>query len=322
MRGIMTLSTAVRSWKHPGFNGELSPQEEIMRYSMSLLALSCVLSVPMLGIGMTAKADSVPYPKLNYAAMNKLGWKLCSQAWTFRDRSLMETIDTLKDLGIKYIEIYPGQRFSPSDSRGFDHNSPQDMIDAFKAKLKEDGITAVNYGVVGLDNNEANDRKVFDFAKKLGLETIVSEPSSDSYDLVDKLCNEYKINVAMHDHPKPDYYWNPDVILAACKGHSKRLGACADTGHWYRSGLNPLDCLKELKGHIISLHFKDLNADKMDVPWGTGVCDAKGMLQEMKNQHFKGVFSIEYETGSGPELVDNVAKCCQFFSNECTLLAK
>ena len=43
------------------------------------------------------------------------------------------------------------------------------------------GITLVNYGVVGLPNNEAECRKVFDFAKEMGIETIVSEPPEDAF---------------------------------------------------------------------------------------------------------------------------------------------
>jgi hypothetical protein len=51
-----------------------------------------------------------------------------------------------------------------------------------------------------------------------------------------------------------------------------RGGACADTGRWMRSELNPVEQLKKLEGRIISFHFKDLNkfgGGAHDVPWGT-----------------------------------------------------
>ena len=139
---------------------------------------------------------------------------------------------------------------------------------------------------------------MFEFAKDMGIETLVSEPDEDAFDTLDKLCEEYGINVAIHDHPKPSHYWNPDTVLKVCQGRSKRIGACADTGHWVRSGLNPIECLKKLEGRIICFHFKDLNKlgpDAHDVPWGTGVCDVKGMLAEIHRQKLKAVFSIEYE---------------------------
>jgi sugar phosphate isomerase/epimerase len=279
--------------------------------------------------GAKANAQAAPpdlagtmVPKLNYSAMKKLGWKLSSQAYTFREFSLLDTIDILHHLGIKYIELFPGQSFSREHPEGFDHNSPPERVDELLAKLKSAGITPVCYGVVGLGDDEAEDRKVFDFAKKLHLLNIVSEPPEDALPLIDKLCQEYKINVAIHDHPQPSHYWNPDLLVQVTKGLSHRIGSCSDTGHWYRSGLVPLDCLKELKGRIISLHFKDLSEEKNDVPWGTGVCNSKGMMEELKRQGFKGVFSIEYESTHGVELIDNVAKCCQFFSDEATELAK
>jgi hypothetical protein len=81
----------------------------------------------------------------------------------------------------------------------------------------------------------------------MGIETIVSEPAFDAFDTVEKLCEEYKINVALHNHPSPSPYWNCETVLKVCKGRSKRIGACADTGHWMRSKLNPLECIKKSK---------------------------------------------------------------------------
>ena len=127
-----------------------------------------------------------------------------------------------------------------------------------KKKLADSGVKLVNFGVCGLLEGPPS-RKTFEFAKDMGIETIVSEPAEDAFDALDKLCEEYEINIAIHDHPKPSHYWNPDTVLKVCKGRSKRIGACADTGHWMRSGLNPIECLKKLEGRIISFHFKDLN---------------------------------------------------------------
>jgi sugar phosphate isomerase/epimerase len=147
----------------------------------------------------------------------------------------------------------------------------------------------------------------------MGIETLVTEPAEETLEMLNVLCAEYDINIAIHNHPKPTHYWDPDIVLKACKGRSKRIGACADTGHWVRSGLNPVESLKKLEGHIVSLHFKDLNKqgkDAHDVPWGTGVCDVKAMLTELKRQGVKAVFSIEYEynwDNSLPEIAQCVA---------------
>ncbi len=189
-------------------------------------------------------------------------------------------------------------------------------------KLKADGISPqfVNMGVVQLPPDEARSRQVFEFAKKFGIDTLVAEPEPAALDTVEKLCKEYNIKVAIHDHPKGhSIYWNPDSVLAAIKGRTPLMGACADVGHWMRSGLDPLECLKKLDGHIICLHFKDLNEmgpAAHDVPWGTGVGQTKALMQELKRQNFHGAFCVEYEyhwETSQPE----IAQCVKFFNTTC-----
>ena len=155
----------------------------------------------------------------------------------------------------------------------------------------------------------------------MGLKTIVSEPPPDAFALLDRLASEYKINVAIHDHPKPSHYWNPDAVLEVVKDRSNLIGACADVGHWYRSGLVPLECLKKLEGRIIDLHFKDVAENHKDVPWGTGKCDITAMLAEIKRQNIEPLFAIEYEDSEGQELLNNVAKSIEFFSQQATQLA-
>jgi sugar phosphate isomerase/epimerase len=244
------------------------------------------------------------------AALRKLGWRLACQAWTFRELTAFETLYTLNRLGIRYIEFFPGQRLGKDfgDAK-LDHNMSQEHLDAVIKKLGECRVRAVNYGVVGLPNNEAEARKVFEFAKKLNLRTIVSEPPEEAIPLLDRLAQEYEINVAIHDHPKPSHYWNPETVLKVSEGRSKRIGACADTGHWHRSGLSPVESLKKLEGRVISFHLKDLDTSKEDVPWGTGGSEVRGVLAEVKRQGTKPVFSIEFERTSGAELIANVEKC-------------
>ena len=241
------------------------------------------------------------------------GWRLGVQAWTFNRFTFYEAVDKTASLGLDWIEAYPGQKLSKEKpDLMFDHDLPPEIRAEVKGKLSDAGVRIVNYGVVELVNDEAKCRKVFNFAKEMGVETIVSEPAEDAFDMIDKLCQEYKINVAVHDHPKPSHYWNPDTVLKVCNGRSKRIGACADTGHWFRSGLNPVEMLKKLEGRIISLHFKDID-DGHDVVWGTGRCEVEAMLKELHRQNFKGVFSIEYEHNWENSLPE-VRGCVEYFN--------
>ncbi|HUD49239.1 MAG TPA: sugar phosphate isomerase/epimerase, partial [Candidatus Baltobacteraceae bacterium] len=138
-------------------------------------------------------------------------------------------------------------------------------------------------------------------------------------DTIEKLVKEYDIMVGFHDHPKrpddPSYrMWDPNYILSVVKDRDPRIGSCADTGHWVRSNLKPVDCLRILKGRIISSHLKDLNRmgpGAHDVPYGMGVSDIPGILEELKAQGFDGNISIEYEYNWDHSLPE-VAQCIGF----------
>lgn len=242
----------------------------------------------------------------------KENWRLGVQAWSFNRFTFYEAIDKTAALGLNYIEAYPGQPLSKEKPNvKFGEMMPPQVRKEVKQKLQEAGVKLVNYGVVNLPNNESQCRRVFDFAKDMGIETIVSEPPPEALDLIERLCKEYKIKVAIHNHPRPARYWHPDKVLAACKGRSLWIGACADTGHWVRSGLDTVEALKKLEGRIISLHFKDV-IEGHDCVWGTGTAKVKEMLAELNRQNFKGVFSIEYEyhwENSMPE----IAQCIDYF---------
>lgn len=267
----------------------------------------------------------------------KLGWKLAVHSYTFQKFSIFEAIDKTAAMGIKYmsvsgsVNLLENGQIKKASTPGI---SDADR-EAILAHLKEKGIDThfVNMGVVKPSINEAESRKIFEAAKKLGIDTLVAEPEVHDkmeelgpvMDVVEKLAKEYNIKVAIHNHPGPkNFYWNPDTILIAVKGRSPLLGACADVGHWVRSGLDPVESLKKLEGRVIALHFKDLNEASLkghDVPWGTGISNVKGMLAELKRQNFKGAFCIEYEynwDNSAPE----IAESAKFFNAACAELAK
>jgi sugar phosphate isomerase/epimerase len=279
-------------------------------------------------------------PKEASSPTDKLGWQMAVHAYTFRKFSIFECIDKTAALGLQYMSL--------SGSVSLDGKTPITTVtlsdrdaEAIKQAATAKGIKLVNIGVVRLPPDEAESRKVFEFAKKMGIDTLVAEPEPAALDTIEKLCKEYNIKVGIHNHPKPSRYWNPDTVLEAVKGRTPLMGSCADTGHWLRSGLDPLECLKKLDGRVICLHFKDLVQEEPkpeakapaagkkksqpkvmhDVPWGTGVGNIKAQMTELKRQHFHGAFCVEYEynwDNSMPE----IAKCVQFFNATCAELAK
>ena len=225
-------------------------------------------------------------------------WKLAIQAWTFHLFTFSEALDKIDSCGVKYMEGFPNQKLGGGLEGNLDYHMDEATREKVINMLKAKGIKMVSYGVVSPKTGEEW-QQLFKFAKAMGLQNIVSEPKEEHIPLISQLCDEYQINVAIHNHPNPSHYWNPDILLKAIEGTSSRLGACADVGHWIRSGLDPIECLKKLEGRIIEFHMKDLNEKGVrkahDLPWGEGVSDIPAIMQEMKRQQFKGVISIEYE---------------------------
>lgn len=229
------------------------------------------------------------------------------QCWTFRKFTFFETLEKAKELGIKYLQPYPGQTLSAdTPDVKFDHNLDEDLIKLVKNKLNEYGLALVSYGVVDFENTEENMGKVFDFAKEMGIKTIVTEPESDDPSLLEHMVKKYDINIAIHNHPEPSKYFHPETVLNYTQALDERIGSCADTGHWMRAGINPVEALRLLEGRIIDVHLKDRNKfgteEAFDVPFGQGEANIHDILAELTLQNYSGYLVIEHEN---PDDADN-----------------
>lgn len=275
--------------------------KQFIKTGILLVALLCVL------------------PAFSQSKAEKNGWRLGMQSYTFHKFSLVEALDKTKELGVKYIEIYPGHKIGGKwGDKVFDMNLDATTQQELKKLAASKGIRIVGCGVYVADKS-SDWEQMFRFAKSMGLEYISCEPAMDDWDLVERLAKQYNIKITVHNHPKPSTYWTPDNLLAAIKGRSRLIGSCADVGHWRREGLDQIACLKKLEGRVLSLHFKDIAAkvagekEQHDVIWGTGILDVKGMLKELKRQNFKGVLAIEYEY-NWDNSVPDIKQCIDYYN--------
>ena len=181
----------------------------------------------------------------------------------------------------------------------FDHNMTDDQMKMVKEWLKKYDLQVVSYGVVGFDNTEESMGKVFQFAREIGIQTIVIEPKFDDFSLIEKMVIKFNKSVAVHNHPIPSKYARPQTVLGYIQGLDERIGACADIGHWTRTGVNPVDGLKLLKGRIKDVHIKDLDQfgvkEAQDVAYGYGKSNIHDVLAELTEQNYRGFLATEYE---------------------------
>ena len=226
------------------------------------------------------------------------------QSYTFRDFDLEQCLKRTQDLGLHYIEFF--QKHVP-------FNSKPDQIKAILKVCKDYGVAPVAYGVQGFTKNHDENKKAFELGKALGIKYLSADPTPDAFDSLDKLCDEFKIAIAIHPHgpagKKQLHRWySAEVIMKAVKDHNELIGTCLDTGHLIRAAilgekLDPAQQIRVMGKRNFGIHLKDNDneAEKRGDPnanvvFGKGALDVEAVLKALKEVGFKGSISIEYES--------------------------
>ena len=239
---------------------------------------------------------------------------LALQAYTFKDRSMVETIEVAKRLGFKAIELTSVQKLGGTfkESVKYSDMSPE-TVAAVRAYLDNCGIKALSYGVVN-EKDEAGWRKQFEFAKALGIGMLLTEPPPEQLPLIDRLAQEYKIRIHLHNHAKTSPWWDPAFMASKVAACSEWVGAGADIGHWVAAGIDPADGIQKLAAsRIFALHFVDVNKGAKPVPYGTGVGHLDQVLTALKAKGAPVVLTCEYEQWDATTET-NVRECVKWFT--------
>ena len=273
-------------------------------------------------------APTIPSAYLTPAirAQEKLGWRLGIEAYTFHKFTLFEAIEKTAALGLPFMGGLSFHKVSDGIPKNFEPGLSDDELRQVRLKLDASGVRLLTYYIQDIPGDEAGCRKVFEFGRKIGIETFMSEPKLEALGTVEKFCDAYDINVALHNHDAKasPVYWQPAGILKACEGRSKRLGACADIGYWMRSGIDPIQAVRQLKERLITVQMHDLHArgaDGHDVPWGAGIGNTEAFLKELHQLGIRPtMFGLEYSY-NWLESMPDVAKCVAFFNQVSLTLA-
>jgi sugar phosphate isomerase/epimerase len=241
-------------------------------------------------------------------------------AWTFRDVTFLEAIEKAEGLGVSRIEAFESQKLAPDDPAKVGGELSADQLARIKAALEKHGLTLTSIYVGTIPGEEAAARTIFERVKRLGARMIVSEPKASDLDVIEPLCGEYGIDLALHNHPdEASEYRDPKHLAGVLASRGPRIGACCDTGHWQRRGLDTVAGLKLLEGRVFGVHMKDLDAarpDGHDMPWGTGVGRIADVLAELTRQQASPrIIAVEYEYNVGTSLPE-IARCVAFFREQ------
>ena len=226
------------------------------------------------------------------------------QLYSLRDYKVDEAMKHARDIGFKFVEFYGDMYPVSSDAAA---------IAEMKKKLADLGLTASAHGVNGFGGDAAANRKIFEFAKAAGIPCISADPSPEAFKSLDELVKEFDIRIAIHNHG-PKHRYNKVVdVLKAIEGHDERIGACADLGHYIRSGEKPVEVIRLLKGRLYGIHLKDFQ-DMQDVTKGVilgkGHLDVPAVMAALVQTNFpkNGALSLEYEENPQNPL-DDIKQC-------------
>ena len=261
-----------------------------------------------------ASAALVAAPRLTAAADDFGGFTVGVQTYTFREFDLEPALKRTQDLGLKFAEFY---------NKHVPLNSTPEKLAAIKKVCGEYGVTPIAFGVQRFTKDHDANKKLFEFGKTLGVSYLSADPTMDAFDSLDKLCEEYKIAIAIHPHGPSGkgrhHWWSAEIIMKAVKDHHKLIGACLDTGHLLRMAqlgekLDPAQQVKVMGERNYAMHLKDHdNMRKTDVVFGdsTGSLDVAAVFKALQEVGFKGTVNIEYEANPKDPQAD-MMKCVAF----------
>jgi len=235
------------------------------------------------------------------------GFPVGVQSYSLRHFNTEDTVRHLQGMGVHYAEFY---------SKHLDPKADDGKIAEVQGLLKSAGIKLAGHGVHGFSKDHEANKRLFDFAKKIGVKVITANPEPDAFDSLDKLVAEYDIRIAIHNHGPGALFDKLDSVTSAVKGRDKRIGACVDCGHYLRSGEDPVKCVLTLGERVYGVHIKDekeTNTPKSaNVVIGKGHLDVVGLFKALRQVKFPadGSLALEYEANEANP-IDDMKACLE-----------
>jgi sugar phosphate isomerase/epimerase len=169
-----------------------------------------------------------------------------------------------------------------------------------------------SYGQVVFTSDVAEARAVFSFAEEAGIKAITADVDPDAFEKLEPLCEEFGINLAVHNHGRNHRYGHFDELDAVFAKTSMRFGLCLDTAWLLDAGGDPLEAVERYGDRIYGVHLKDFVFDDdgkpEDVILGTGGLDLPAFMKRLEDIGFNGYLSIEYE-GDADNPLPKVKEC-------------
>ncbi|MCY2973155.1 MAG: sugar phosphate isomerase/epimerase [Planctomycetota bacterium] len=265
------------------FFGQPMPRRQLLKAGVFAFALPVLPSISFSSQASASSEDADPW----------LGLKAGVATYTLRELPIEEAIKAIQRVGLKYVSIK-----NVKNHIDLSHSSEERKRRA--QMFRDAGITPLSVGNVPMKKGEEEIRAAFEFARDVGVSTIVCAPSQDAIPLLDKMVKEFDIKVAIHNHGPEDKagFPSPFDAMRAIEGADKRVGLCIDVGHTARAGVDPADSIIKCQDRLYDVHIKDISAlgDKnTPIESGRGILDSKAILAALLKIKYQGLVGFEYE---------------------------
>ena len=222
-----------------------------------------------------------------------MGLKVGVATYTLRDLPIEEAIKAVKRVGLKYVSIK-----NVKNHIDLSHTPEQRKERA--QMFRDAGLVPLSVGNVSMRSGEAEIRKAFEYARDIGVPTIVCAPSLDAIPYLDEMVKQFDIKLAIHNHGPEDkgYFPSPYDVMRAVEKFDKRIGLCIDVGHTARAGVDPAESILKCQERLYDLHIKDISAlgDKnTPIEGGRGILDSKSILAALLKIKYQSLVGFEYE---------------------------
>lgn len=212
------------------------------------------------------------------------------QSWSFRGlkNGNDDIVNALKECGVDCLEI---------TSKHVDFNNPN-KVDSVIELYKSNNVKLTSCGVCNFTKDEKANRNIFEFAKKADIKAISADFNEDALPLCEKLCNEYGIKLAIHNHGKRHLFGNFDKLDEIFSKTTSNIGLCMDLAWMMHAGHDPVEALKRYEGRVYGIHFKDfvIDGDEFDeVVLDKGDLNLKECVALIQKMDTILYTSIEYE---------------------------
>lgn len=248
----------------------------------------------------TLAAAALPFAELPGFAVSQTaaadpwhGLKIGVATYTFREWPIEETIKGLQRAGVKYISI-------KNVKNHIDLSHTPEERKARAKMFRDAGMVPLSVGNVSMRTGEADIRKAFEYARDIGVPTIVCAPSLDAIPILDKMVKEFDLKLAIHNHGPEDkgFFPSPYDVWKAVEKFDKRIGLCIDVGHTARAGVDPAEAIIKCKDRLYDVHLKDISAlgnKNTPIEGGRGILNLKAILSALIKINYQGLAGYEYE---------------------------